>query len=179
MSCPLHIPVSDDIHLEALRSEHAALLYALTVENMDYLAQWLPWPRSVRSLADTAAFIAAARDGFERATRADYGIFFRQQLCGVMGFNELDTQGQTATIGYWLARTFQGRGIARAALAQLIGEYRREMEIRRFTILCAVSNVRSNRLAVALQFRLAALRVRAELLNGIAHDHNVYVKDYS
>ncbi|GAA4660797.1 hypothetical protein GCM10023262_05730 [Bartonella pachyuromydis] len=77
-------------------------------------------------------------------------------------------------IGYWLDLKIQGKGIITKSVKALIQPYLKSGEIKRFGITCSVDNPKSNAVAQRCGFELEGRLRKAELLNGVFHDQNIY-----
>lgn len=83
----------------------------------DNLRDYIPYPYSI---ADARAFIASTR---EESPPLTFGIFYRQECCGVIGLvPQQDVYRKNAEIGYWIGEPYWRRGIASVAV-KLITSY--------------------------------------------------------
>ena len=93
----------------------APAMHAQLVANRSHLDRWLRWSSSLRTPDDVAAFIAGfearlgARDGFH------CGIWMDRALAGGVVCWYIQRQNRNAEVGYWLAESFTGRGLASRA----------------------------------------------------------------
>ncbi len=111
---------SDNITLRQLGKIDAPSLFALTDKNRDYLRQFLPWLDRTRTVADTEWFITNSLKGAKEEKCADYGIYCQDTLVGVIGFHSMDYENKKTTIGYWLDKEHQGKGIMTRSVKILI-----------------------------------------------------------
>ncbi len=167
------LPVDRSIQLRLLEERHAEVLYLLTDRNREHLRKWLPWVDRVVSVQDTRSFIRLSLKQFEASKGIQTGIWYNGELVGVIGC-EIDLENRTATIGYWLAAPFQGRGIMTRACRALVQYLFGEKDVNRIEIRCAVENKRSRAIPERLGFVREGLIRNAELLNGRYVDHVVY-----
>jgi ribosomal-protein-serine acetyltransferase len=151
-SCP-GLPVADEIRLRLLDESEASELQAAIAANRSHLARWLPWAAE-QSQADSEEFIrgsyaqALANSGFHAA------ILQRETIAGMAGFSELDWERRSATVGYWLAEDWQGKGIATAAVGALVDHALAVWELDRVEIRVAAENRRSRAVPERLGFAL-------------------------
>ena len=165
--------VDRNIQLKLLEERHAEMLYLLTDRNREHLRRWLSWVDKVVSVQDTRNFIRLSLKQFEAGRGIQVGIWYDEVLVGVIGC-EIDPENRTATIGYWIASPYQGRGIMTRACRSLV-EYlfvSRAMDC--IEIRCAVENRRSRAIPERLGFIQEGIIRNAEVLDGRYVDHVVY-----
>ncbi|UGS37093.1 GNAT family N-acetyltransferase [Capillimicrobium parvum] len=166
-------PICDDAVLRPFAESDADELHAAIEANRDHLSEWLPWaPRQGR--AQTLEFLrtaqrqAAANDGLQLA------IVERGRIVGSAGFHTIDWPRRFTSIGYWLARDAQGRGLAtravRACVVHAFGEWRLE----RIEIRAAPENARSRAIPERLGFRELGVLRGVERVGDRWVDHVVY-----
>jgi ribosomal-protein-serine acetyltransferase len=163
------------VELRLVEERHATALFAAVDRNRGYLREWMPWVDATRTVDDILAFIRrsmeqfAANNGFAATVWADGSI------AGVIGLHKIDWLNRKAEMGYWLAREFQGRGIATAAARALTGHALVELELNRMEIHCAVNNTRSSAIPKRLGFTFEGTLRQAELnVDGRYLDLEVY-----
>ncbi len=93
-----NLKVDEDIELRLLQEKHAEDLFALVDRNRGYLRPWMLWVDDTRSVEDTRKFRRAAFHRFEEKKGLQAGIFFQGRLVGVVGYNEIDWSGKSATL---------------------------------------------------------------------------------
>jgi ribosomal-protein-serine acetyltransferase len=159
-----------DLYLQLLQERHAPQVFSLVDHDRAYLREWLPWVDSTETVDDTLSFIRSSLEQFASNKGFVAGIWCEQKFCGVIGTHKLDLLNRKGEIGYWLGRSFQGRGImtdaCRAVVALLVGE----MDLNRVTIQCARENEKSCAVAQRLGFTEEGSAREAQLLHGRFHD---------
>jgi ribosomal-protein-serine acetyltransferase len=152
----------------------AAAIYAVVEENRARLREWLPWLDGTRSKEDLRAFrsrVFAQESeglGMARLIERDHAV------CGVIGFNHIDTLNRKAEIGYWLDRQHEGHGLCRKACSRLIDYAFDDLGLNRVSLAAAVGNRRSRALAERLGFTLEGVLREAEWLYDHYVDHAMY-----
>ncbi|MES2439094.1 MAG: GNAT family protein [Verrucomicrobiota bacterium] len=159
--------VTSEIKLGLLEERHAAALFRLTDHHRDYLRVWLPWLDATRTVDDARAFIRRTRGDYAAHGWATCGIWFQGEICGVIGYNRIDWVNKVATIGYWLAEDFQGKGIMTACCRSLIDHAFRDLGLNKVVIACGTGNSRSQAIPDRLGFRREGVHRDAEWL----YDH--------
>lgn len=102
------------------------------------VTRYISWPPH-RSLADTTDFLERVGRAAAKGRGHAYAILpaGEEALCGAIGF---DLAGPKITVGYVLARSHWGRGLASAALGALTGWALAQPDLWRVEALCHPDN---------------------------------------
>ena len=93
---------------------------------------------------------------------------------GVIGFRSIDWQDRSTSIGYWLGRDFEGRGIITKA-CHAIAEYAfKELRLNRVEIRCAVENQKSRAIPERLGVKIEGTVRQVERLYEKFVDNVIY-----
>lgn len=166
--------ITSELSLELVEPRHAAALFGLTDDNREHLREWLPWLDGVGSVDDTKAFIESAQKQLAEHRGFQTVIRFKEELVGIVGFHYIDWPSRTASIGYWLARSAEGRGIMTRACEAYVQHAFADLGLHRIEIRCAVHNVKSRAIPERLGFRRESTVRDAEWLYDRFVDHVVY-----
>lgn len=170
----LEIQVDADIMLKQLQIENAEELFSLTDSNRAYLKQWLPWLDSTTIVDDSKNFIIHMCDEYEHKNALQMGIWYKDQLVGSIGFHDFDHINKKTSIGYWLGKSFQGKGIIiRAVKAVLAFAFETE-GMNKVQIQCGTLNTKSNAIPRKLNFRHEGILREEQWLYDRFVDMNVY-----
>lgn len=149
------------VTLEERRMAHAPALFAVLAEPALYAYIDEEPPQSVEALRDKLARSESRKspDGQEHwlnwVVRDDAGA-----VCGYVQATvaaNLDTH-----VAYMIGSAFWGRGIASAAVAQMLGIVAADFGVRRFFVVAERANARSIRLAQRLGFAQAPPELAAQ-----------------
>lgn len=168
------LTVDDHLFLRPLGMYDAEELFTLTHQCRQYLREWLPWVDATQSIRDTKLFIEsvlrqhASNNGFQA------GIWFDETLAGVIGFHRMDWLNRSTSIGYWLGKQFQGRGIMTKSAKKLVDYSFKEINLHRVEIRCAVQNHKSRAIPERLGFANEGCVREAEWLYDHFVDHTIY-----
>lgn len=162
--------LKNEIILQILGLEHAYPLYRCVLKNRAHLQRWFNWAGQMRRLEDMEAFILESWDQAKEGLEFHFGIWWREQLVGVIGAHSIDTWTKGGEIGYWLVRWAQGNGIMTQAVAKVIDFLFTEQRLNRVEIRCAASNYRSQAVPKRLGFRLAGVLRQAERVENKLQD---------
>jgi ribosomal-protein-serine acetyltransferase len=168
------LKISDELELRLLEERHAEELFALVDQNRQHLRQWLPWLDTTLSPSDTSTFIKNALDQFANDLGLVSGIWYRNRIVGVIGFNSIDWQNRIAHIGYWLDAESRGNGLVTRGCSALIDYAFNELELNRIEIHCAEGNTKSRAIPEKLGFSQEGLVRQAEWLYDHFVDHVIY-----
>lgn len=151
---PIRWEIDERTVIRTLTLDDDRELFALVEANRDRLAPWMPWEPVTQSAADVRGFI-------ERSLASEHdvegnGIWVGGKVVGSMGMS-VSTLNDSGSIGYWIDREHEGKGIVTRG-ARLFVEFGfRELGLHRISIHAAVDNVRSRAVAERLGFRQEAV----------------------
>lgn len=173
MSENIHLN-SKNISLIQLRIEDIHDLFKLTDLNRIHLRQWLPWLDHTTQETDTLKFIKGTIETAEKGKGLNLGIWKKEVLIGVIGFNSIDKTDKKAVIGYWLGKDFEGKGDMTNACKMLLEYGFEKLQLHRIEIRCATENEKSCNIPIRLGFTHEGTLREAEWLYDHFVSHNVY-----
>ncbi|MGH9667180.1 MAG: GNAT family N-acetyltransferase [Bryobacteraceae bacterium] len=168
------IPIRPDVQLRLMEQRHAAEAFSVVDRNRAYLREWLPWVDRTTSTEDTSRFIQSALEQYARNDGFHAGIWLQERFSGVIGCHKIDWNNRRVELGYWLAQTWQGRGIMTECCRAVVDYAFREWELNRVQIRCATDNVRSCAIPRRLGFTLEGVLRQAERAGHGYRDLNVF-----
>ncbi len=160
--------------LRLLEERHAQELTELTDRNREHLREWLPWLDNNRTVEDRKNFIRATlkqlanNDGFQA------GIWHEGRLAGVVGYHGINWRDRSTSLGYWLGKEFEGRGLMTDSCRALTTHAFESYGLNRMTIVCATENKKSRAIPERLGFELEGVQRQAEWLYNHFVDHALY-----
>ncbi|MDX2283372.1 MAG: GNAT family protein [Bacteroidia bacterium] len=160
--------------IELIGLQHAAPLLELTNTSREHLRPWLTWVDFMQSEAQFQQFILNSRKRHADGQELPCVLVEQGRLAGRIGLYRIDSQHQTAEIGYWLGTAFQGRGIATRACRALAAYAFGGLGLNRIEIRCGTGNLRSQAVPERLGFAREGLLRQAEWLHGEFHDLYLY-----
>ena len=166
--------ISEAVELQLLSKNHRDELFGLVDRNREHLREWLPWVDANQSPRNTESFIKSAISQRESGKGSQYVVFHRAVMCGVCGFHPFDTTNKIGGIGYWLSRTYSGKGIMTLSVKALVEVGFRDYGLNRIEIACATGNARSRAIPERLKFKLEGVLREHEYLYGRYVDHAIY-----
>jgi len=169
----LHI--DDEISMRMLSIKDAESLFHITDKSRNYLRNWLSWVDDTTSVNDSISFIKNSFQTYAERTAITAGIFFKNKLIGIAGFNYLDWRNQIGEIGYWLVEEYQGQGIMTRVVKALVHYAFNELTLNRIEIRVAYHNHKSRAIPERLCFQKEGILRQAEWL----YDHYVDLVVYA
>ncbi|PEL09803.1 GNAT family N-acetyltransferase [Bacillus sp. AFS017336] len=169
------VQLSSDLSINLLTPKYAEELVEALKENQNSLKEWLVWAENIPVIEDYQRSIIpmwlqkfADNNGFET------GIFYKDELVGMLGLHYIDWSNQTTEIGYWLSEKMQGQGIMSRAVEGLVTYCYEELNLNRVVIRAAVENEKSRAIPVRLGFKHEGVQREAQQIRDKFYDIAVY-----
>ncbi|MEV4597741.1 GNAT family N-acetyltransferase [Amycolatopsis sp. NPDC049253] len=139
------------VTLNRWRAEDLGVLVDTVSASREHIGAWLVWATDGYGPAEGTEFLTATAERWESGEAREYGIYTAEGTlaggCGLM------RRGDGREIGYWLAKTCTGRGLATRATALLVAEAWR-LGAPHVDILHDELNTRSGAIPARLGFTL-------------------------
>jgi RimJ/RimL family protein N-acetyltransferase len=135
----------------------------------------MPWCRSDFSDAEASSWIRQKLADWRARREFNFAIVGDgRRFLGTCSLNQFHGYYPFANIGYWVRTSATGRGVATAAVRQIVDFAKRETELLRLEVVVAVGNAASARVAEKVGAHLEG-RLRSRLvLHGVPHDADLY-----
>lgn len=166
--------IDEEMTLRMLSIRDAIPLFNLIESSRTYLEEWLPWLNDSKSIEDVESSIKDSFHTYANKQGLRAGIFIKDTLVGVIGFNELDWKNNIGYVGYWLAKEHQGKGIMTKAVAGLIDYGFTELNLNKIDIRTAFDNKKSQAIPERLNFKKEGHLRQAEWLYDHYVDHIIF-----
>jgi RimJ/RimL family protein N-acetyltransferase len=141
------------------------------LESVAELSPWMTWCHAAYSASDAACWIEAVREGQRTGAMYDFAIIDSSgRLVGGCGINNISLSMGVANLGYWVRSACAGRGIAPAAVCELVPWVFENTALNRLEIVAAVTNVRSQRVAEKVGAHRDAVLRKRTLVHGVPAD---------
>lgn len=150
--------------------EDAEALVAAVLESVAEVGQWMGWCHPGFSLDEARSWIATQQELAREGLAYEFTIRDADGRClGGCGVNQVNLANRFANLGYWVRTSAMGHGVAPAAARLVADEVFRRTDLVRLEILCAVGNVRSQRVAEKIgALREGVLRQRLVIPGGMS-----------
>lgn len=144
------ITVDKDILLKNIELEDDHVIYSTIIDNFEYLKEWLPFINNTFDLDHVKTFI----EGAIHISSNDlvFLIYYNNQFVGIISLKDIDQTNKKAEIGYWLAESFQKKGIVSRSCKRLIEYAFNDLHLNRIQIKVAKYNTKSQAVAARLGF---------------------------
>jgi ribosomal-protein-serine acetyltransferase len=143
--------VDEHIYLAITEMRHAEALYNVIAENRDHIGQFLMFARTQTS-EDTKSFVQTSLNKFSAGTDVPTCIWYDKQLIGSIGLH-ISEAHRSASIGYWISKEYEGRGIVTKCCEAMIDYAFRELKLNRVEIRAINENLRSRAIPERLGFK--------------------------
>lgn len=135
----------------------------------DSLRNTFPHPYTLQHARDYIALLA------DRNPQTDFVIEVDGQFAGRIAVDlKDDIYSTTAELGYWLAESHWGKGIATESISLMVNYIHQHFDRIRLFAMCFESNVGSRKALEKNGFVLEAIRQKAVIKNGIVLNDCVY-----
>lgn len=160
------IEVDEHLQLRPLKLEQVPILFQLIEDNRTYLQEWLPWIEKIQKESDTKQFIRGVRYRNVYSGRWVYGIWYQDEMVGLLDFNEGKRAMSQVSLGYWIAEKFQGKGIITRSVSACLDYLFTQKGLEKVLIKCANNNLKSQAVPNRLNFRWDGMEFEAGTLQG-------------
>lgn len=168
--------LTDDVSMRVLCPGDAAALTAAYLRNREHLARWEPdRPEEYYTEAWQAGDITrrlAARDAGEGCP---LGLFAGDELVGRFNLAGI-ARGpfQSAGLGYWVDSRYAGRGLATAAVREIVRVARDELGLHRLEASTLLHNTGSQQVLRNAGFEQIGTAPKYLQIAGIWQDHHLF-----
>ncbi|MDF2989472.1 MAG: ydaF [Eubacterium sp.] len=169
-----YIQVNDDIELRTLENKNAKELYKLIDDNRLNLREWLPWVGGTTSVEIIKRFIKSSKKQQADNNGFQAGIFYKGKIAGIVGLHGIDWSNKKTSLGYWLAKEYQGNGIMTQCCSAIINHVINELCLNRVEIRAAEFNKKSRAVPERLGFVSEGISRQVEWLYDRYVDHVIY-----
>ena len=163
------------ISLRPYRIEDAPAVHEAALSSVAEIRPFGPWCHPDLTIEEIRAWVEAQVQAFEARTAFELAILAEDgRYLGSCALNQIDSANRRANLGYWVRSSDTGRGVATAAIRQIVRWAFENTDLIRLELIISTKNAASLRTAEkAGAVREGILRKRL-LLHGIAHDAVVF-----
>lgn len=158
--------VNDSISLELLQQHQMEEVFELIDTNRQHLRQWLLWVDKRKTAEDMLPVLKYWLENLANNQGFDVAIRYDGYLVGMIGV-QFDWSNRTASIGYFLSKNSEGKGIITTSLKSVIKELFATYSFNRIEILCAANNLKSQGVPERLGFTKEGIKRAGQFL----YDH--------
>lgn len=170
----INFTIDEQTILRQLEPADASELFKVVDSNRAHLREWLPWLDRNTEEIHSDEFIQSTILQSSQKQGFVCGIFLENDLVGTCGYHPIYEPKTEGTIGYWLAKSAIGRGLATRATVILIEHAFKNMGITKIYIPVATGNHRSRAVCERLELQNEGIEENAEYLYDKFVDHILY-----
>ncbi len=168
------IQITENINLELTSEKHAESMFQAINTNREHLSRFLPWVENMKSIINVKEYIKNSIAQTEEKKEVSFLIASEKSVIGRIGIHNINFQNKNASIGYWLIKEAEGKGIISKATRSLITYAFQTLGLNRIEIRAATDNQRSRSVPERLGMLKEGTLREAELVNGKFLDLEVY-----
>ena len=164
--------VQGDISIRPIRLRDSRVLERELLANRSWLRKWEATNPHAPMSFDTRASIRSLLNNAREGAGLPFAIEHRGELAGQLNVSGIAYGSlSSATIGYWVAERFAGKGLTPTAVALATDHCFFSVGLHRMEICIRPENAASLRVVEKLGFRYEGLRRRYIHINGDWRDH--------
>lgn len=175
---PLHFSLNsgEGYRLTHLVESDTESLYRLTMQEKNRLCKTLPWLSGIYSINDTRKYIMESNVLMQNDQAIRMSVQAEQSNFTIIGVLSIDCiHTEKPRIGYWLAETYEGKGIMTIALSKLMEAlFNQNKYIKYLYLYVASDNHKSKNIAKRLHFNYLERLHKSENLYGKWVDQDVF-----
>ncbi len=147
--------VGERLLLRPLNRSDSERLVSLINASANELREFMPWMQGKITRKEEDEFLLRAVQEMNLNQALHFGIVLKSssEIIGVIGTHPIDWLNESASIGYWIATEFAGKGYATEATALILEGLFMEMKLHRVAVSAATDNRASNRVIEKIGFR--------------------------
>lgn len=146
----LTYPITDELVLRQIEPSDAQRLFAVIDANRPTLRPWMRWTAEVTDAEALRGMIEQWCRQTQETGCMSLGIELEGELVGVVFHLRSDLVNSQVEVGYWLAASARGRGVATKAVKKMLDVTFNELGFNRVNVRIAPTNQPSLALAARL-----------------------------
>mgnify|MGYP001190383602 CR=1 FL=1 len=170
----MRLTVNRELMLRPIALQDATAVLELILKNEQHLKQWLPWVVKPFTIHTVLSYIEMSDRKRLQQTGYEYVILYRNSICGIVGLEHVDWQNRKASIGYWIGKEYEGKGLVLRAVNAVVKAAFEDLKLNRLEMYCAEQNFRSRAVPERLFFRIEGILRQNEWLYDHYVDHVLY-----
>lgn len=164
------ILIDDDLLLRTYQPDDAACLFRVVDENRTHLRTWLQWVDGTRKQEHSLQFIQQSIAQQNAQEALALGIFHQQDIIGGIGMHDWNQHLKKAAIGYWIAKSYEGKGIITRCCTRFLDFLFDKLQLNKAELHFVPQNERSAAVARRLGFTLEGIIRQSHERNGTLED---------
>lgn len=172
------LKVDSDIELRQLELSNLNKLFKITKENQEFLLPWFKWAADI-SIDNSRNFIKSSLRKNKLEIGCDLGIFYKDELVGVIALINYNNKTDEIEIAYWLSNKFNGKGIITKSCRKLESYCFNKLNFDKIYIIAFAENLASRAIPEKLGFKIVNADKEATTINNKKSYYIYYLKTQS
>ncbi len=172
----MSIVIDENIKLELTTEKFSKQLFNVIDSNREHLSEFLPWVGNMQSEENLRQYLRNCELLYEDKKEVSFIILLNRNPVGRIGLHHLNLQNKIGSIGYWIDKNAEGKGIISKSCIKLIEYGFCEINLNRIEIKAAVKNLKSQAIPEKLNFKKEGILRQAEQVNNEFLDLIIYSK---
>jgi ribosomal-protein-serine acetyltransferase len=144
--------IDDELTLRLIEPRQAEELFALVDANREAMLPWMRWVNEVTDVESMRVMIERWHEMKNETGCVSLGVELEGELVGAVFHVHPDLKNRQVEVGYWLAQSARGRGVATRAVRTMLDITFRDLGFNRVNVRIAPQNSAS--LAIAQRLGL-------------------------
>jgi ribosomal-protein-serine acetyltransferase len=142
------------VHIDSPKLSQAPILFSLIENARGNLEKWLPSIRELGTIPSLEYYLISNKHDDTYPAQNLFGVWYEQQLCGLISLHSGDEELKQAELSYWLGKSYTGKGIMTEACKLLLHRLFSATNLEQIKIRCHASNLKSQGIPLRLGFQL-------------------------
>lgn len=170
----MEIIVDNDVKLKVASEKYASQLFDVVNNNREHLSEFLPWVDNMQTVENFRQYLKNCERLYLEKKEVSFIILLNENPVGRIGLHHLNLQNKIGSIGYWLDKKVEGKGIITRSCIKLIDFGFQNLNLNRIEIKASVKNFKSQAIPNRLNFKKEGILRQAELVNNEFIDLFIY-----
>lgn len=168
--------IDENVAVRKFSEDDVQELYLLMMSSREHLKVWLNWFHDSYSIEDVLYYIHHSIDVIRRndGKPTVFAITFQGRIAGTINFHTIDRYNQSASLGYWIGKSYAGKGIMAQTFQFMLKYGFENLSLNRIEVRVAEGNKRSRILPEKNHFTKEGVIREAEWLHNRYVNHVVY-----
>ncbi|MDQ2720678.1 MAG: GNAT family N-acetyltransferase [Bacteroidota bacterium] len=159
------IIVDENIKLELTTEKFATELFVVIDTNRKHLSEFLPWVDNMKTEDSFKQYLKNCETLYKEKKEVSFIIIINDNPVGRIGLHHLNQQNKIGSIGYWIDKNAEGKGIITKSCLKLIDYGFQDINLNRIEIKVSIKNFKSQAIPIKLNFKKEGVLRQAEFVN--------------
>ncbi len=152
--------LGERILLRPLNLSDSERLVSLINASANELREFMPWMREKITRKEEDEYLLRAVQEMNLNQAFHFAMMLKEakEIIGVIGTHPIDWLNESASIGYWIATEFSGKGYTTESVVLILEGLFMELKLHRVAVSAATDNRASNRVIEKIGFRFEGVQ---------------------